>query len=112
MSSQEKESTNRVIPHYEEKCASHCCRVPIPAVFINPLDENQKRQLFKGCVPHWRWVRDPKGKIEYSILKSWHPDYDYYSKRFSDASCPRQENNFGRTEDMYLLLEGYGPKGI
>lgn len=103
---------HRVKPKSEIKLSDSCCRVPIPAVFVNPLDENEKKQLYKGPVPHWRWEREPRGKMEYRSLRSWYPDYDYYGKRFSDGLLLRQENNFGRREDTRFRLEGYGPKEI
>lgn len=103
---------SRVLPKYEVRHSGDCCKVPIPAVFVNPLDENEKKQLYKGSVPEWRWMKEPRGKMEYRNLKSWYPDYDYYSKRFTDDLLLRQESNFGRTEDTRFHLQGYGPKEI
>ncbi|GFT63612.1 uncharacterized protein NPIL_308591 [Nephila pilipes] len=95
-----------------EECCD-CCKVPAPGMFINPLDEHDKIRLFKGFGPHWRWTKDPRGKLEFHPPVAVNsPEYQYYSTRFSRSLNLTQGPDYGRSDNMTLHLNGYGPKTV
>ncbi|GFS64551.1 uncharacterized protein TNIN_263981 [Trichonephila inaurata madagascariensis] len=90
-----------------------CCKVPLPGMFINPLDEYDKIRLYNGFGHHWRWTKDPRGKPEFHPpVDVYAPEYQFYSKRFSQNLNLSRDPDYGRTEDMTLRLNGYGPKTV
>ncbi|GFR02929.1 uncharacterized protein TNCT_312581 [Trichonephila clavata] len=89
-----------------------CCKVPA-GMFINHLDEYDKIRLYKGFGPHWRWMEDPRGKLEFHPPVNVYPlKYQYYSTRFSQSMNLSQDPDYGRMEDMTLRLNSYGPKTV
>lgn len=94
------------------KCCD-CCKVPTPGMFLNPLDEKDKLRLFKGEEPRWRWLKDPRGKIEFHPPREvYAPEYQYYSTRFSRGLNNAQGPDYGRSENMQLRIDGYGPTNV